>query len=102
MQVLDDQQDRAPLPEPTEDTEDALQQARLTALRHDRAEPTAGSARPVDARREARDQPDDLLGRRAEDLAQVVVRQLLERGPERSDQRLVRRVGGVPVRGRRA
>ena len=78
MQVLDDEQDRMLVPHPAEQTEDALHDPRLAALRRGDAAvgcPALELAQPI---AEVREQADDLAGGRTESSRQDVGRQLPE------------------------
>ena len=91
VQVLDDQQDRAPLPEPPDDAEDPLEQSRLAAFGNRGQDPV-----PVVARAQARPQfgqeAEQLLGRAAHDGGQVRVGERGEDRTHRPDQRRIRRI----------
>ena len=70
MQVLDHEDDRVPLPEPAEQTEDALERPRLAPLGGGRAAAAGRSADRVEARRQVGQQADDLGRGRAEQVGQ--------------------------------
>ena len=93
VEVFHDQQDGLSLAESADHAEHTLEQPRLTALRDRGQDPATRRSRRLDANRELRDQPDQLIGRRAKDPRELIVRQLRQDGPERPHQRLVRRVG---------
>jgi hypothetical protein len=82
VQVLDHEDDRVPLPEPAEQTEDALERPRLASLGGGRAAATGRSADCVEARRQIGQQADDLGGGRAEQVGQDRVGQRPERRTE--------------------
>ena len=98
MEILDDQQDRALLPEAAEDPEHALEKSRLAPLGHDGEDAPTGTL-PIDAFRELRQQAHELVGRRAEDVREVLVRQRGEGRSQCPDDRVVRGVGRGTVGG---
>ena len=106
MQVLDHEDDRVPLPEPPEETEDALERPRLAPLGGGRAAAAGRCADRVEARRQVGQQADDLGGGRAEQVGQDRVRQRPERRTDGPHDRAVGLVdaggpGGRPEHGHR-
>ena len=112
MEVLDRQQDRLSRREPADDAEDAFEESRLAALGH-RPRPPSRRRRPmlvvtapgargvgctIDPGSDVGQQPTDLVRRRPEDLAQVVIGQRGERRAERPDDGAVRAIGATSMR----
>ena len=106
MQVLDHEDDRVPLPEPAEQTEDALERPRLAPLGGGRAAAAGRSADRVEARRQVGQQAHDLGRGRAEQVGQDRVGQRPERRTDGPHDRAVGLVdaggpGGSPEHGHR-
>jgi len=85
--------------QPTEDAEDRLEKTGLPSFRDDRRDGRPILTETVDPLREFRDEADDLSGGGPEHRAELVVGQRREHRAERTDDRLVGRVGPRPVGG---
>ncbi len=99
MEVLDDQQHRTPFSQPTEDTEDGLEETGLPSFRDDGRDGLRIVTATVDSVGEFRDEANDLAGGGAEHRPELLVGQRHEHRAEGPDDRLVRRVGPRAVSG---
>ena len=93
VQVLEDQDDRPPLPEPAQHPEDALERPRLSPFWCPRPLGQARSPGRIEPGRDAREDAREVGRGRAEDRVQLVVGQGLEGRPDRPDHGAVRLVG---------
>jgi hypothetical protein len=72
VQVLEDQQHRSPLSQPTDDAQDAFEQPRLAPFRHGRQRVPRGIGRP-DTRPKLRQKADQLLAGAAHDRRKIPI-----------------------------